>query len=482
MTDQTSDDVVDAEVVGDDQQTGQAMQPAAPAGAMATRGELSVEDLIAQAQKVQAIAEQAMVEGDHYGTIPGTDKPTLLKPGAEKLCLTFRLDPEYEARETFHDDGHYTVTSTCTLYFIPTGTRVASGMGSCSTRESKYAYRNANRVCPSCGGEAIIKGKREYGGGWLCWKKRSGCGAKYDDGDQAIESQEAGRVPNPDLGDLFNTVLKMANKRALVAAVLNGTAASDIFTQDIGDTETGSAGPEAGETVTNVERRGPEPCSDETWESIKAASAELSDDGKQQVRDWCAEHGWTLRRSELSEPQARQVFHKILDVVPEGSPAEASGDDKPHDTADGEASRHPEDTRCAAITQSGDQCSRAATPGSEHCVQHTDRLGTTATGESIDSLDSPPGSNWCRHCGHSRGTHSKPGNACDGIHAGDNGGEVPDSPCRCEQFAPLDGDPFVASDRCVECGNTGADGELVAQENGSLLCRDREACIQRADF
>jgi hypothetical protein len=34
-------------------------------------------------------------------------------------------------------------------------------------------------VCPKCGAAAIIKGKAEYGGGWVCFKKKGGCGAKF---------------------------------------------------------------------------------------------------------------------------------------------------------------------------------------------------------------------------------------------------------------------------------------------------------------
>jgi hypothetical protein len=33
--------------------------------------------------------------------------------------------------------------------------------------------------CPNCGKDAIIKGREEYGGGWLCYKKNGGCGAKF---------------------------------------------------------------------------------------------------------------------------------------------------------------------------------------------------------------------------------------------------------------------------------------------------------------
>ena len=198
-------------------------------------GALSVVDIKAQVNLIQHVMKEVMQKDQHYGVVPGTGtKPTLLKAGAEKLCLTFRLDPQYEIEQK-SEGNHLTIVSKCTLYHIPSGQRYGSGMGSCSTKESRYAYRIQARKCPQCGKEAIIKGKEEYGGGWLCFKKKDGCGAKFPDGDAAIESQPSGRVPNEDVADQYNTVLKMANKRSLVAAVLNATAASDIFTQDIED-------------------------------------------------------------------------------------------------------------------------------------------------------------------------------------------------------------------------------------------------------
>ena len=198
-------------------------------------GALSVNDVQAQVNLIQHIMKGVMKQDEHYGVIPGTGKkPTLLKAGAEKLCLTFRLAPDYEINE--RQEGHHlTITSKCSLTHIPSGQKFGAGMGSCSTREVKYAYRTLARVCPQCGKEAIIKGKEEYGGGWLCFKKKDGCGAKFPDGDEGIEKQVSGRVANEDVADQYNTVLKMANKRSLVAAVLNATAASDIFTQDIED-------------------------------------------------------------------------------------------------------------------------------------------------------------------------------------------------------------------------------------------------------
>ena len=37
------------------------------------------------------------------------------------------------------------------------------------------------QLCPLCGVSAVIKGKPEYGGGMLCWKKEGGCGNKFTD-------------------------------------------------------------------------------------------------------------------------------------------------------------------------------------------------------------------------------------------------------------------------------------------------------------
>lgn len=203
--------------------------------AIVARGEISVTEVVAQHDKIVQVMDAVMRSGVHYGTIPGVNKPSLFKPGAEAIIVALRLAPHYESEKIWHEDGHLTVVAKCILRHIPTDLIIATGEGLCTTREGRYAYRNAKRICPKCGKEAIIKGKAEYGGGWVCWKKEGGCGSNFNDGDPAIESQVEGKVPNPDIADLYNTVLKMADKRALIAAVLNGTAASDVFTQDVED-------------------------------------------------------------------------------------------------------------------------------------------------------------------------------------------------------------------------------------------------------
>ena len=201
-----------------------------------TGGALTVADVRQQVNHIQNVMREVMHKGEHFGTVPGCgDKPTLLKSGAEKLGFVFRLAPEFETTIVDMGNGHREYRVTCKLESIVSGGFVGSGVGSCSTLESKYRYRSASRKCPHCGKEAIIKGKEEYGGGWLCFKKKDGCGAKFQDGDPAIESQASGKAENPDIADVYNTVLKMAKKRAHVDAILTATAASDIFTQDVED-------------------------------------------------------------------------------------------------------------------------------------------------------------------------------------------------------------------------------------------------------
>lgn len=195
---------------------------------------VSIQNMKNQVIAIQQAMKDIMVKDVHFGVIPGTDKPTLLKPGAEKIGLLFRLAPTFKEEVIERGNGHREVRVVCTLTH-PTGVVVAQGLGVCSTLESKYRWRKGQRLCPNCGSEAIIKGKAEYGGGWLCFAKKGGCGAKFPDGDKAIEEQQTDRVENPDIADTYNTVMKMALKRAHVGAIISGTAASDLFNQDMED-------------------------------------------------------------------------------------------------------------------------------------------------------------------------------------------------------------------------------------------------------
>jgi hypothetical protein len=238
-------EVLDAQVIEEAPPVVPPLGELVPAGgnALAVTPQVQATELVERLAVIKQAADEAMTKGVDYGEIPGTKKPTLLKPGAEKLSVLFQLDVQIQNEKEWGPGDHLTVTSKAVAFHAPSGTRLGYGEGICTTRERKYAYRKKERACPKCGAEAIIKGKQEYGGGWVCWKKKDGCDAKFSDGDQSIEGQEAGEVENPDLPDLWNTVVKMAEKRARVDVVLAVTGASALFTQDIED------GPGVGATV-----------------------------------------------------------------------------------------------------------------------------------------------------------------------------------------------------------------------------------------
>jgi len=208
---------------------------------------VNIHEALARYQAMKEFITGILHEGVDFGVIPGTGtKKTLLKPGAEKFSFFFGLRPQFFDVTTTEDwtgkdhDGepffYYRIR--CELY--RDGQMVAAADGSCNSWEKKYRYRSASRVCPKCGKPAIITGKAEYGGGYICFAKKGGCGAKFQSGDQSIEGQPTGEVKNPDIAEQVNTILKMAEKRALVAAILIGANASEWFTQDIEDFVDGS--------------------------------------------------------------------------------------------------------------------------------------------------------------------------------------------------------------------------------------------------
>src|SRR5919199_346563 len=202
---------------------------------------LSVKQAVERFNTVVEFVQTILREGIDYGVIPGTTKPTLLKPGAEKLTTFFGLTTRFQILDRVEDwpgGGHEGEPFFYYLYrcqLFRGALLIAETDASCNSRETKYRYRAAERVCPQCGQATIIKGKAEYGGGWLCYGKKGGCGAKFAADDSVIVAQPVGRIPNPDVADQVNTIQKMAQKRALIGATLLAVNASEFFTQDVED-------------------------------------------------------------------------------------------------------------------------------------------------------------------------------------------------------------------------------------------------------
>jgi hypothetical protein len=143
-----------------------------------------IQGQLAAITNFQRIVKSQFTQNVDYGIIPRTrNKPTLLKPGAEKICMLLGLKSEFEIAEQTRDweNGFFQYMIKCKLIKTVDGVDevITEGLGSANTLETKYVTADAFSV--------------------------------------------------------DNTVLKMAKKRALVDAALMVGSLSNIFTQDIED-------------------------------------------------------------------------------------------------------------------------------------------------------------------------------------------------------------------------------------------------------
>lgn len=178
-------------------------------------GPLSVTEVVGQVQRIQQVMKTVMKEGVHYGKIPGTNKDTLFKPGAELLAMTFRIAPQYSI-EDLSDGDQIRYRIKCTGTHQPTGIRMGEGVGEASSNEEKYRWRKAS-------------GRAEYEGAPADRKR-----IKHGYNSQERREYQIQQV-RVEPADIANTVLKMAAKRAQIAMTLTVLAAGDCFAQDLED-------------------------------------------------------------------------------------------------------------------------------------------------------------------------------------------------------------------------------------------------------
>lgn len=161
-------------------------------------------DMEATTKRLKVLREfvkKELKEGidNDYAVVPGTNKKSLLKPGAQKLRLLFGLGLKTSMSNRTIDIGSnlYMVTYKAQVFHMATGRVVAECEGTASNLEKKYRTRKA-------------------------WRKlQNGSREQYEE-----------ETP---IGDLINTLDKMAQKRATVGASIEAMGASDYFTQDLDD-------------------------------------------------------------------------------------------------------------------------------------------------------------------------------------------------------------------------------------------------------
>lgn len=231
-----------------------------------------LQTMIATYQAKKDFIGAVLAEGVDYGKIPGAgDKPALFKAGAEKMTSFFGLAPLFEDIQAVEDwtgadhngEAFFYYRQRCKLF---RGDRlIGSAEGSCNSWEKKYRYRWLSESDVPAGldkSKLKTRGGRiseftfaldksettgQYGKPAEYWKRfkdaiEAGTAAQTKRTTKSGKAMDAWEidstlycVPNDDVADQVNTILKMAQKRALVAAVLIATNISDYFTQDIED-------------------------------------------------------------------------------------------------------------------------------------------------------------------------------------------------------------------------------------------------------
>ena len=197
---------------------------------------MPIENLKASFALVQTLIKEIFVEDTHFGTIPGTKKPTMYKPGADVVSTAMRCRPEYDDTEKDLGNGHREVVSRCRLIHIGTGEYVGEGGGSCSTMESRYRYRKSYEdtgvFVPKPYFDSMRANKYREAEAMKPSKKHE---AKKNEAGKWTWHLATGLAENTDLADVWNTILKMAHKRAKVDAVISSFGLAGVFDQDIED-------------------------------------------------------------------------------------------------------------------------------------------------------------------------------------------------------------------------------------------------------
>src|ERR1700719_397190 len=183
-------------------------------------------------KQVRQFVAKEMVDGTDFGVIPGTGtQKVMLLSGAMKVCMLYNCYPKYSVETSEIGGGHVEFRVKTELVSRATDAVVGSGLGSCSTMESKYRWRNSDafEVTDMAIPADAKEKKADY--------RKKGFGMKKTDAGWVWVRFTGGgtRAENEDIYDQRNTVLKMAKKRSLVDASIGLGCMADLFTQDLDD-------------------------------------------------------------------------------------------------------------------------------------------------------------------------------------------------------------------------------------------------------
>lgn len=163
--------------------------------------EYDVDATLKRIEVLKKFVQKNLKEGidNDYAVVPGTNKKSLLKPGAQKIRLLFGLGIKTSLSNRTFDiaTNYYIVTYKSQVIHLASGNVIAECEGTASSLEKKYRMRKI-------------------------WKSLPGGGREQVEEETPI-------------GDLMNTLDKMAQKRSNVGATIEAIGGSDFFTQDLDD-------------------------------------------------------------------------------------------------------------------------------------------------------------------------------------------------------------------------------------------------------
>lgn len=191
----------------------------APVGGSMLAVRFTPEEIKEQLQLVDQVYRKVMKKDLHYGIIAGTKQPTLYKPGSELLLSMFRIAVTPRVEDLSTDDcRRYRVFAELT--HVPSGQVLGTGVGECSSNESKYKWRAALN-------------QKEFESFTLD-RRRIKFGKEWNEQARRNDVKEIMQV-RAEMEDVANTCLKIAKKRAQIDGTLTVTHCSDMFKQDLED-------------------------------------------------------------------------------------------------------------------------------------------------------------------------------------------------------------------------------------------------------
>ena len=188
----------------------------------------TIGDTIQSMIVLQENIQKLLVEDVDYGHIPGVPGKMLFDCGASKLINAFNCYAGERRVINFVDDGSkVTIMVEVPLIDRATGQVVQTGIGAASTLESKHKYRWMDNL-----EELLALGFGE--------EERKKVKSRTDTKTGVISF----RIPNPEHGDLLNTIVKMASKRAEVDAAESlpsvGSTLKPLFDRRLAPLATGT--------------------------------------------------------------------------------------------------------------------------------------------------------------------------------------------------------------------------------------------------